>query len=176
MNLEEHPTTPEEFHRIRLKFLPKKVKVLFIGESPPSGGKFFFFAKSDLFENTKEVFSKVYNKNMGGYEFLDFFKSLGCYLDDLCFEPVDKLEAEIRRKKCKESIDELSVRIKEFEPLVIIVVIKLIKKEVNKAIEKSNINAETHYLPFPRYEWQQERYKKELEEILIKLQKKRILN
>lgn len=94
---------------------------------------------------------------------------MGCYLDDLCFEPVDKLEAEIRRKKCKESIDKLSGRIKGFEPLVIIVVIKLIKEEVDEVIEKSSINAETYYLPFPRYEWQQEIYKKGLEEILIKL-------
>ena len=167
--------TPEEFKRIRLKYLTEKVKVFFIGEAPPAGGKFFYLAKSDLFENTREVFLKVYNKKIGGYEFLDFFKSLGCYLDDLCFEPVDDLPAEVRKTKCKGSVDELSERIKKFDPLVIIVVIKCIKEEVDEAIKKSGVNIRTYYLPFPRYIWQQEKYKKELEEILIKLRREKIL-
>lgn len=167
--------TPEEFKRIRLKYLTEKVKIFFIGEAPPAGGKFFYLAKSDLFENTREVFLKVYNKKIGGYEFLSFFKSLGCYLDDLCFEPVDDLPAEVRKTKCKGSIDELSERIKKFDPLVVIVVIKRIKEEVDEAIKKSGVNVKPYYLPFPRYIWQQEKYKKELEEILIELRQKKIL-
>jgi len=160
--------TLEDFKKIRSKYLPKKVKVLFVGESPPSRGKFFYLTKSDLYENTREVFLKIYNKKMDGYEFLDFFKSLGCFLDDLCFEPVDDLSAEDCKNECKESVDELSKRIKEYNPLIVIVVIKRIKEEIDKAVEKSGIKVKPYYLPFPRYNWQQVKYKKELEEILIK--------
>lgn len=37
---------------------------------------------------------------------------------------------------------------------------------MDKAIEKTKVSIQTKYLPFPRYKWQQEKYKKELKKIL----------
>lgn len=167
--------TPYETEKKRLEYKPDEIKVLFIGESPPSGGKFFFLNESDLYKNTRDCFLKVFNGQFEECDFLRYFKSLGCYLDDLCFEPVDNLPSEIRKNICANSVDDLAIRIRQYKPLVIIVVIKRIEKEVNKAIEKSGVNLKPKFLPFPRYAWQQEKYKNELEEILFNLIKERVL-
>jgi hypothetical protein len=47
---------PPLAERARRRCRPVDVRVLFIGESPPSGGTFFYFANSALYVATKEPF------------------------------------------------------------------------------------------------------------------------
>lgn len=64
----------------RLKYKPQKIEVLFIGESYPSNGTFFYNEDSVLYRFTKEAFDEYYKPR----EFnLDFFKEKGCYLYDI---------------------------------------------------------------------------------------------
>lgn len=42
--------------RQRRRYKPKEVRVLFIGESPPEGGTFFYLANSKLYRHTKSRF------------------------------------------------------------------------------------------------------------------------
>lgn len=41
----------------REDYLPDAVQVLFIGESPPAGGTFFYRANSGLYRATREAFA-----------------------------------------------------------------------------------------------------------------------
>jgi hypothetical protein len=74
---------------LRLDFLPDDVRLLFLGESPPAGGTFFYLANSKLCEATKEAFRSALPDQVRGPNFLVRFAELGCYLDDLCLEPVN---------------------------------------------------------------------------------------
>jgi hypothetical protein len=77
---------------LRKLFRPPKVNVLFIGESPPAGGTFFYQADSRLYQRTRAAFGRAFGRSMPeGAEFLREFQRLGCYLEDLCAEPVNRL-------------------------------------------------------------------------------------
>lgn len=72
--------TVKELEELRESFKPEKIKYLFVGESIPSNGTFFYTADSPLFKYTKEAFEEVFI----GVEFnLALFKEKGFYLFDL---------------------------------------------------------------------------------------------
>lgn len=92
----------DQFQQIRLKYLPVIAKVLFIGESPPSGGAFFFLGKSILFNTTKVVFEEFHKKHFPvPFDFLNFFKNSGFFIDDLCHEPINQIKDPIFREKLR---------------------------------------------------------------------------
>jgi hypothetical protein len=72
---------------IRKRYLTKEVRVLFVGESPPAGGTFFYAANSNLYFATEEAFVAALPA-LEGKDFLEEFRRLGCYLDDLCLDAV----------------------------------------------------------------------------------------
>jgi hypothetical protein len=168
--LDKSELSIEKREEARLSWQPDKTKVLFIGESPPRGGTFFYLANSCLYEYTKKAFFEVYGKDFKlGAEFLQFFKSSGCYLDDLCLQPINDLSPPDRRLKRANSVAGLAERIKKESPDVVIVVIKKIKKEAVKAINLAQVGElPTYFLPFPGQRWQNE-YVKELKTVLYKL-------
>ncbi len=67
-----------------MSYMPKDVRVLFVGESPPASGNFFYFGTGNLFNYTKEAFERAFNVRFNTpLAFLNFFKNCGCYLEDL---------------------------------------------------------------------------------------------
>ncbi|MDV2504483.1 MAG: hypothetical protein RX318_11095 [bacterium] len=136
---------------LRFTFKPDPIRVLFIGESPPAGGTFFYKADSNLFRYTQEAFSNVYDEKCGlGTDFLRFFKSIGCYLDDLCLEPINKLDKPTRLRKRSDAVPSLAERIRVANPRSIVVVMKAIMENVQEAIDITRIDrVPTYYLPFP---------------------------
>ena len=160
--------TKRKRESLREEYKPNKVKVLFIGESPPDGCVFFYKANSNLFRYTKEAFSEAFNENWkNGQDFLgDFQKKYKCYLDDLCHEPINHLDRQPRLERRRQAEPDLAKRIKEYKPEVIIVVMIAIKGNVERAIERANLEiSEKHFLPFPA-QGHQKRYVKELVTIL----------
>ena len=73
---------------IRQSFRPEEIRILFVEESPPVGGTFFYCGNSQMFNNMNRV--------IGGHlfestnNFLINFMENGCYLDDLVLSPVNK--------------------------------------------------------------------------------------
>lgn len=114
------------YEEIREKYNPKrygmKVKVLFVGESPPKT-KFFYLTNSNLYFATKEAFEKAYGREIPN--FLKCFMLLGCYLLDLYNEPgknAKKLCGPKKYEKEKEElIQRLASQIVQFNPNFIIV-------------------------------------------------------
>ncbi len=164
-----------QFEQIRLKFLPSEVNVLFIGESPPAGGTFFYLGKSILFNTTKVVFEEFYNKDFSNpLDFLDFFKNLGCFLDDLCHSPVNHIkDLTVRNKPRYKSIKGLANRLKCYNPKRIISIMKnpYFNMCIDKAINLADIdiNIKFNPLPFPRYNRDIIRYKLGLKKYIRKL-------
>jgi len=161
----------DTLEKLRNSYYPKSgVKVLFVGESPPAGGTFFYLADSHLYIYTKKAFLEVFSQKMQDDNgFLDYFKEMGCYLDDLCYEPINNLPKAKRQLMRNDSEKCLANRIKCYNPEAIIIVIKAIEKNVWNAIYKAGVDTSHVYsLPFPANGHQQ-KYLSGLKDVLINL-------
>ena len=89
-----------DLEQIRQEYKPEFIRVLFIGESPPNSGTFFYLDdpyRTFLLRYTRDAFEDVYHQKwQEPGSFLLFFRSRGCYLDDLCHKPINHLEKKSR--------------------------------------------------------------------------------
>lgn len=158
---------------LRQSYKPETVRVLFVGESHPAGGTFFYKADSKLFRYTLEAFSEVYGHSCPeGAAFLSFFQQLGCYLDDLYLEPVNHLSREERRRCREAGVPSLRQRVEEIQPQAVVVVMCAIMPYVERALRAMTVPL--YSLPFP-VRGHQRRYIEELITVLRELQEKGVL-
>jgi len=124
--------------KLRESFKPSGIKVLFVAESPPERDTFFYSAKSFLHHYTRKAFYTYYKDEIDKLfpSFLDFFKSEGFYLDDLCHKPTKF--GDIRKDK-KQYIADLSKRFREYNPKAIIITPLMIDGFVREAILLSGL-------------------------------------
>lgn len=141
-------TTLQSRERLRRTFRPKNVRILFVGESPPASGRFFYHADSGLYRAIREAFVKSF-PNLRQADFLKSFRNLGCYLVDLCERPVDRLPPKMRRKLCRASELHLTKSIRSLRPEIIIVVIRSIARNVQRSERQSNWSGRHVELPYP---------------------------
>lgn len=139
----EKTSVNADLEAIRASYKPDKVSVLFVGESPPARGTFFYCANSNLFRGIRQGFFEAYNDNRIIGDFLTFFKEKGCYLDDLCLEPVNDKSNEDRKNLRIQGIQPLAQRIQQINPMVVICVMKGISNEVQRAVISSKISGIT---------------------------------
>lgn len=160
----------------RKKFRPSKVKVLFVGESPPVKGTFFYCENSNLARYTKEGFEKVCGKFDSMSTFLRSFKEKGCYLIDLRDEPINNLDKKRRKEERAKGIESLSKTIDELKPARIVVVMKGIRSYVEKAlgVKVSRFNLKANTLPFPSHGHQRE-YVKGLSKLVKKFKEEGVI-
>ena len=83
----------EYYIKLRNKYLPESLKLVFILESPPASGKYFYdetgLSTEPLFNELMKVLRyKPINKKDG----LEFFKSQGFFLVDSTYKPVNKMK------------------------------------------------------------------------------------
>jgi hypothetical protein len=137
---------------IRDLYRPAIIKLLFVGESAPVSGNFFYKGDS-LTSHVQEAFEKAFEVEFDGHKpFLQCFKSLGCYLDDLSHVPVNGLPDPEREYVLKKCVPDFSDRLRLFNPKAIVVSPKKIMKyieEAKKAVFSETI--ETWFLPYPSY-------------------------
>ena len=164
------PQLPHDLEGLRHAYKPAKVRWLFIGESPPANGTFFYKADSNLSRYTQQAFSIALEREFAdGNEFLDFFKALGCYLIDLCDDPVNHLPESEREEQRRRGATSLPERIAEHLPQATIVVMKAIAKYVQPAIGQAELADLPFYVvPFPAM-GNQKRYVERLVTVLKKL-------
>jgi hypothetical protein len=159
-----------DLEQIRQEYKPEFIRVLFIGESPPNSGTFFYLDdpyRTFLLRYTRDAFEDVYHQKwQEPGSFLLFFRSRGCYLDDLCHKPINHLEKKSRLIKRKGAVKSLSERIKDMKPSSIIIVMKGIEKYVTEAIGDTSVPR--YSLSFPSH-GHQIKYKEGLVKIFRKL-------
>ena len=129
------------YKEARLKYKPNRVRTLFIGESPPAKGDYFYFGGSNnLLRYIRQAFVSVYGDKCGGRDdFLQFFKENGYYLVDLSEEPIN-WKSDIERKQLRlESINSLAKRVKDINPESVIIFMKAIEADVKKAVKISGL-------------------------------------
>ncbi len=170
------------YEELRRKFKPAAVRVLFVGESRPAGGKFFYAANSNLFFATREAFAAVYGMACPDREeFLEFFQAKGCYLDDLCESPVNRgMSPKEREREHEKGILPLAERLTAYDPKAVVIVMLGVVPPVCRALQEAARGTQRppgpiHPLPFPRPE-HKARYVRELTTALLKLQESGILD
>jgi hypothetical protein len=169
------PRRPDlpEWERARQRFRPEAITLLFVGESSPAGGTFFYYENSKLHDATKEAFRLAVPNVVRGDNFLEAFKDLGCYLDDLCLEPVNhlKLDNPLAKKKRlalrQQGEEPLAERIRDQSPQAVVVVMKGIEANVRAALSLAGLERlPVDSLPFPGRPEHRTRYIQELSAII----------
>ncbi|MDQ3643832.1 MAG: hypothetical protein M3450_20770, partial [Actinomycetota bacterium] len=103
----------------RHAYVPEEPRVLFIGESPPTSGTFFYDADSILFAATRQAFTNEMPALASEADFLQVFQRLGCYLEDLSLDPIDKLPDREKRRARKAAVPELARRLTGMTPVAV---------------------------------------------------------
>ena len=134
--------------RLRKRYRPDRVRILFVGESPPASGRSFYRANSGLYRAVRETFLIAF-PSLGTTDFLDSFRSLGCYLVDLCDEPVDKMTRHARRCACRAGEVGLTRAIRALRPEIIITVVRSIRANVRRTQEQAGWSGLNLELPYP---------------------------
>ena len=148
--------------RLRLRFRPARVELLFVGESPPASGRFFYQGDSGLYRAMRNAFDNV-DPSITDLNFLSKFQASGCYLIDLCLEPVDHLDSRSRRAACLASETTLSRTIGRLRPSKIVTVVRSIEANVARAAFHAGWHGLFLHLPYPgRWSRHKDRFVKDL--------------
>ena len=102
--------TRTERERLRSAHKPEAIRLLFIGESRPAGGTFFYDGNSILQRWTAVAMSRAHAVDFeDSAAFPREFRAAGYYLDDLCLEPVNHLIPSERRRVRVDSLLALEI-------------------------------------------------------------------
>jgi hypothetical protein len=161
---------------LRHSYLPAGVRVLFIGESPPAAGTFFYAEDSELYRATRDAFYEVFPGLHFAASFLRGFAALGCYLEDLCHDPVNHLNAQERRSARRGCEDGLATTLSALQVRAIVVLLRSIIPNVARAATAAHCDAEQHVVTYPS-RWHRHRlaYRRELTAILRDLVRRGVL-
>jgi hypothetical protein len=134
--------------RLRRTFRPARLRLLFIGESPPASGRFFYRRNSGLYRAMSDAF-RVIDPSINDENFLTAFQEAGCYLVDLCPEPVDQLDSKSRRSVCRAGEELLSGKIARLRPAMIATLLRSIEGNVTRAASHVDWHGPFIHLPYP---------------------------
>jgi len=142
------PTASRVRERLRTRYLPDPVRILFVGESPPASGRFFYQADSGLYRAVRDTFVTAFPL-LQESEFLDSFRSLGCYLVDLCSQPVDHRSRSAREYACHAGEIRLTRTIRELHPKMMVAIVRSIRVNVIRAQGRAGWSGRYLELPYP---------------------------
>jgi hypothetical protein len=142
----------EERERLRGIYRPDDVVCLFIGESPPRSGGFFYAGESHLFEATRDAFYEALPATRQG-NFLERFRECGCFLEYLSLDPISQWKSDDpRRLEARKTGEaELAQRLAGIQPRQIYVVMRSIAENVKRSLQSAGLEGTpVEVLPFPR--------------------------
>ena len=134
--------------RLRRRYRPERIRLLFIGESPPASGRFFYRRNSGLYRAIRDTFRTI-DPSIIDETFLEIFRNSGCYLIDLCARPVDDLDVHSRRAACVAGEAMLTRKMRLLEPSAIVVLVKSIRNNVRRATSEAEWRGPILELPYP---------------------------
>jgi hypothetical protein len=134
--------------RLRLRYRPVRVRMLFIGEAPPASGRFFYQADSGLYRAVRDSFSRVF-PDIDDLGFLTLFRALGCYLVDVCDRPVDRLTLKERRIVCVSGEVRLARTLRQLSPEIVVTVVRSIGDNVRRSERIASWRGLHIELPYP---------------------------
>jgi hypothetical protein len=137
--------TAAEIKEARARYRPQRIRILFVGESPPSNGTFFTVVAITCWSTCEMLWVASREDD----DFLKSFMERGCYLDDLVLTPIDDLPELERKKRCREACADLATRIAEYKPSGIVSLLRRIGDDVEIAAIMANSKACRYVVPFP---------------------------
>jgi len=123
-----------EVEALRASYRPQCITTLFVGESAPASGAFFYRGNTSLKRHMEQALAA--SGLVGNSDFLERFKSYGWYLDDLVLTPVDRLPRPERRLQCETALESLATRIADYQPQAIVSLMRGIERFVNRAARR----------------------------------------
>ena len=133
---------------LRAGYRPQRVRMLFVGESPPASGRFFYNRDSGLYRALRDAFHLA-DESIGDENFLAVFQQAGCYLIDACRQPVDRLEPSARRTACLAGEALLSSDIRGLQPETIVTLVRSIRENVERAALRASWTGTMITVPYP---------------------------
>ena len=133
-----------ELEGLRKSFCPDCITTLFVGESAPASGRFFYSGNSSLFRAMKRAFGNQES-------FLEDFRKKGFYLDDLVLTPVNKLERRERSRLRQGAVPGLAERLIKYKPKAVVVVMRAVLPMVQEAMRIAGIPYEPLCVPHPAF-------------------------
>jgi hypothetical protein len=153
---------------LRRRYKPDRVTMLFIGEAPPLSGRFFYRGDSGLYRAVRDTFLAAFPL-LPRDKFLESFRTLGCYLIDLCGEPVDHLAGNSRTMICRGGEVRLARAVRILSPEVVVTLVRSIRASVERALTEANWLGIRLYLPYPgRWKHHRAEFRRQLVPLLIK--------
>jgi DNA-binding transcriptional regulator YiaG len=148
--------------KLRGRYLPANVRVLFVGEAPPAGGTFFYAGNSQMYRYLRETLqSRLGDQG----DFLQAFKDRGYFLDDLVLEPFDQISATKRASILRRNVPLLAQRMTRYQPEIVVTLLKRIGPYVGDAISQARVDVKHYCVPFPGV-GQQGNFRREMAEIV----------
>jgi hypothetical protein len=145
------------FEVLRSRYRPTTIRILLVGESPPSGGTFFYLANSRLFFATQEAFTRARGPAPSGSAFLELLKEEGIWLFDLSAAPVNRLSGRPRREAVESRASALVDLLREIDPPRVVAIKRSLEPIVRAAMGSAGIGLNRlQVLPFPLYQWREE--------------------
>lgn len=144
---------------LRASYRPTRVMTLFVGESAPASGKFFYDGNSSMVRYMARALSVPED------QLLERFKTNGWYLDDLVLYPINRMTQAERRAAWAAAASSLRDRIAEYQPFAIVTLLKGMKKVVIDATTASGHACPVYTVSFPGV-GQQARFQAEMVELL----------
>jgi hypothetical protein len=148
---------------IRASYRPSQITTLFIGESAPVSGDFFYCGNTALKRHMQAAVGGAIDKRSD--DFLARFKGFGWYLDDLVLTPVNHLSKLERITMCMAARSSLAQRIAGYRPAAIVTLLISIQSIVDVAALEAGNAAERFAVPFPGM-GQQGRFRAAMAQIL----------
>jgi hypothetical protein len=124
------------------------VRVLFVGEAPPASGRFFYQRDSGLYRALLGAFASAFPGERDA-DFLETFRTLGCYLVDLCGEPVDDLDAESRAAAGRAGEGGLARTLARLRPEAVVTLVRAVVPNVRRAEARAGWTGERLDVPYP---------------------------
>ena len=151
---------------LRRQYRPERVRILFVGEAPPVSGRFFYQRDSGLYRVLRDTFIAAFPA-LPKDEFLEAFRDFGCYLVDLCGQPVDHLSRGKRITICCAGEVRLARTIRTLRPIVIITLVRSIRASVIRAQMMVGWSGMHLELPYPgRWKHHRIQFQCQLEPVL----------
>lgn len=162
--------------QLRQRYRPEFISVLFVGESAPAGGTFFYDDDhpSKLRIRTERLMREVLGDRVRS-DFLRSFQRLGFFLDDICLEPINHLDPVAKRRECRRWEPDLAKRLAASAPRLVVGIGTSRRRNLERALMASAITAPFEVMTFPNRPDQIGRYEAELVALLNRVDREGLL-
>jgi hypothetical protein len=156
----------EYYHRLRNKYLPDKLKNIFVLESPPASGKYFYDESGKINEPLFKAMMKLIGFNpKDKRKGLQLFQKIGYFLVDATYQPINNLKGKKRNDVILRDFTELVKELKKFchcNQIPIILIKANICRILEPRLRQEGFVVQNNGLvvPFPSNGWQKSFFEK----------------